>query len=93
MSRRWQIPDLARQVIANGKSGWYLRVLEEGELAAGMAIDLVLRAHPEWTIDRASDLMHHRKHDLAGAEQLARLPELSAAWKEALAGRIARRRG
>lgn len=92
MSRRWQIADLARQVIANGKSGWYLRVLAEGEIAAGLALELVRRPHPEWTVARASDLMHHHKQDLFAAAELAALPELSAAWKEALAERIERHR-
>ncbi len=91
MSRRWAIDDLARQVIANGKSGWYLRVLEAGELAAGMPIELVARPHPAWTVARASDLMHHRKSDLAQAAELATIPELSAAWRAALLARIARR--
>lgn len=89
MSRRWQIADLARQVIANGKSGWYLRVLAGGELAAPAPLELVSRPHRQWTIARASELMHHRKDDLAAAE-LAALPELSAAWKEVLIERIAR---
>jgi MOSC domain-containing protein YiiM len=91
MSRRWQIADLARQVIASGKSGWYLRVLAEGELSAGTPIDLVARPHPTWTVARASDLFHHRKDDLAAAAELASLPESSAAWKDALRCRIAKR--
>jgi MOSC domain-containing protein YiiM len=91
MSRRWQLDDLARQVIANGKSGWYLRVLVEGEIAAGASLELINRPHAEWTIARAGELMHHRKDGVAGAAELAALPELSAAWKEALAERIARR--
>jgi MOSC domain-containing protein YiiM len=74
MSRRWQVADLAKQVIANGKSGWYLRVLTEGELLAGTAIEMVARPHPAWTVARASDLFHHRKDDLAAAAELAALP-------------------
>lgn len=92
MSRRWQVADLARQTIVNGKSGWYLRVLEPGELAAGTAIELVARPHPAWTVARASDLMHHRKADLAQAAELASLPELSAAWQAALIQRIGKHR-
>ena len=92
MSRRWQIADLAKQVIANGKSGWYLRVLSEGEIAAGAAMELVSRPHPAWTVARASELMHHRKDDLARAEELAALPGLSAAWRESLHARLGKRR-
>jgi MOSC domain-containing protein YiiM len=91
MSRRWQIADLARQVIANGKSGWYLRVLAEGELSAGMPLELVARPHPAWTVARASELFHHRKEDRPGAQELAALPELSTAWRESLLARISRR--
>jgi MOSC domain-containing protein YiiM len=92
MSRRWQIADLARQVIANGKSGWYLRVLAAGELSAGSAIELAARPHPSWTVARASDLMHHRKEDLREAAELADLPELSEAWRLALASRLKKHR-
>lgn len=92
MSRRWQIADLARQVIANGKSGWYLRVLAEGELSPDTPIELVARPHSHWTVARASDVMHHRKDDLAAAAELAALAELSAAWKAALESRISKRR-
>jgi MOSC domain-containing protein YiiM len=91
MSRRWNVPDLAKQVIANGKSGWYLRVLQAGELAAGQPTELVARPHSKWTVARASQVMHHAKHDLAQASGLAALPELSAAWRQTLLGRIAKR--
>lgn len=91
LSRRWQIDDLARQVIANSKSGWYLRVLTEGELTAGMSIELISRPNPAWAVARASDLMHHRKDDLTGAAELAALPELSLSWQDDLRQRIAKR--
>jgi MOSC domain-containing protein YiiM len=91
MSRRWQIADLARQVIANGKSGWYLRVLAEGELSAGTRLELVASPHPAWTVARASELFHHRKTDIAATKELSALQELSSAWREALLERISRR--
>jgi MOSC domain-containing protein YiiM len=92
MSRRWNLPDLAKQVVVNGKSGWYLRVLQEGELQADAAIELVSRPHPTWSVARASRVMHHEKHDMALAAELVSLPELSAAWREALTARIAKRK-
>jgi MOSC domain-containing protein YiiM len=91
MSRRWQVADLAKQVIANGKSGWYLRVVEPGALSAGTAIELVARPHPEWSVARASQVMYRGKDDPEAMRALASLPELSAAWKETLLQRVARR--
>ena len=91
LSRRWRIDDLARQVVENGRRGWYLRVIDEGELQASQEMALVARPHPSWTVARASELMHHKKDDLAAAAELASLPQLSASWRETLQGRIAKR--
>jgi len=90
MGRRWQIVDLPKQVIQNGKSGWYLRVLNSGQLASGIAIDLVSRPRPAWTIARASHLLYHEPDNVAGLQELADIPELSRAWREELLDRIAR---
>jgi MOSC domain-containing protein YiiM len=90
MGRRWQMPDLPKQVIQNGKSGWYLRVLEPGNLVAGTDCALTCRPHPKWTVARASRLLYHEPHNLAGFEELSNLPELSRAWREELLERIAR---
>jgi MOSC domain-containing protein YiiM len=91
MGRRWQIASLPKQVIQNGRSGWYLRVLNEGGIAAGDAIELVSRPHPTWTVARASRLLYHENDDVAALEELANIPELSRAWREELLERIARR--
>ncbi len=90
MGRRWQMPDLPKQVIQNGKSGWYLRVLEPGELAPGTEMALISRPHPAWTAARASRLLYHEPENISGLEGLANLPELSHAWREELMDRIAR---
>lgn len=91
MGRRWQIVDLPKQVIQNGRSGWYLRVLNVGELESGAAIELTLRPRPLWTIARANRLLYHEPDNIEGLTELANLPELSRAWREELLERIARR--
>ncbi len=92
-SRRWRIDDLSRRVIATGRSGWYLRVLTEGEMEAGMELTLVKRIHPQWTVARANEILHHRKDDLAAAEELAFLPELALSWREIFVQRLERLQG
>jgi MOSC domain-containing protein YiiM len=91
MGRRWRIPDLPKQVIQNGKSGWYLRVVAEGPLSAPAEIELHSRPRPSWTIARASRLLYHENENIAALQELADLPELSRAWREELLERIARR--
>lgn len=91
MARRWRLADLPKQVIENGKSGWYLRVLAEGELLAGMEVELVAQPRSAWTVARASHLLYHEPDNVGGLEELANVPELSRAWREELLERIARR--
>lgn len=93
MGRRWQRPDLPKLVIQNGKSGWYLRVIGEGELSAGAPLELVSRPWPLWTIARASRLLYHDHAHVAALQELANVPELSRAWREELFERIARQAG
>lgn len=90
-SRRWRIDDLSRRVIATGRSGWYLRVVTEGEIEAGLQFALARRDHPQWTVAHANDIFHHRKDDLSAAEALANLPELALSWREIFLQRLERR--
>jgi len=89
LARRWRMTELTALVVAKGRTGWYLRVLQEGLIEAGNAVTLIERPHPEWTIARANQVMHHRKDDMPAARQLAALPELSATWQATLHKRTA----
>lgn len=84
LTRRWRITELTALVIANGRTGWYLRVLREGLIDAGRELTLVERPQPHWSVARANEVMHHRKSDRALADELSSLPELSLAWQTSL---------
>ena len=88
LARKWRIPDLTNQVITTGRTGWYFRVLHEGEVAAGMLLTLVERTTPDWTITAANQAMHGRPRNNAAAAVLAAVPALSDAWRETLAKRV-----
>ncbi len=45
---------------------------------------LLERPHPTWTVSQASAIFYRRKDNPAAAAELAALPELSTAWREAL---------
>ena len=80
LARRWRMGDLPKRVIQSGRSGWYLRVLEEGTITPGDALELVDRPHAEWTLTRANRAFYSKD---AAEERaaLTRLAELSAAWQ------------
>jgi MOSC domain-containing protein YiiM len=81
ISNFWRRPDLLKRVEASGRYGWYLRVLEEGVLRAGLEVERVERPHPDWTVARAHDVSIARAHDRNAALELASLAALSPRWK------------
>ena len=86
ISDYWGRPELLKLVEKSGRSGWYLRVLEEGAIAAGAEIALAQRPHPEWTVLRAYRAGVARKKDRATALELAQVAALSDRWKAWLQG-------
>jgi len=80
LARRWRMNELVIMVINNGRTGWYLRVLREGQIQSGMPVTLLERPNPEWPIARANHILHHHKKDLDLTLQLAAVPRLAHSW-------------
>ena len=89
LAQKWRIKDLTAQTVANGWTGWYVRVLREGIIATGDALTLVERPHPAWTVAAANAVMHKGAGDAAA---LAALLQLSSSWRQTLAARLGRER-
>lgn len=86
-ARRWQVKDLTAQMIDTGYTGWYFRVLEEGEVEAGEPLELIERPSPQWTIAAANAVMYLRKRDREANLALAACESLSPSWRDYLAAR------
>ncbi|EMI41802.1 MOSC domain-containing protein [Rhodopirellula sp. SWK7] len=84
LSKRWGIPKLAVRVQQTRMTGWYLRVLQEGEIEAGQTMTLTERLHPEFTVDFANDVMFAKPRRSEDDRRLAACPELSKSWQETL---------
>lgn len=84
LARRWNLPDLAIRVDQMGRTGWYHRVLREGHLQAGDALELLERLHPAWTVQRAYSVLRAPALSPAEALELAALPELAASSRASL---------
>ncbi|MCS7025917.1 MAG: MOSC domain-containing protein [Bryobacteraceae bacterium] len=87
-ARRWGVADLVVRINQTGRTGWYLRVLEEGEVQAGDRFELLDRPHPEWPLPLVHEIFHFRKKDLEAARRLAACPALALAWKRELLRRL-----
>ncbi len=81
MGRRWGREALPGEMTGRGQTGWYLRVLQAGEVGAGDALTLRERPLPQWTIARVNQAMYVDKTDVALAYELGRLPLLAEAWR------------
>lgn len=88
LARKWRLKDLTARAVANGRTGWYFRVLREGMLSPGDRVTLQDRPHPTWTVSAANLVMHHRVGD---AHALAALAPLAQSWKQTLGSRAAAR--
>lgn len=82
VSRRWDQSDLRDRVYALRRTGWYFRVLREGEIAAGAALVLRERPQPALTIARCFDIIDTPDDHIKIARQLAAAPEASAFWRK-----------
>jgi MOSC domain-containing protein YiiM len=89
LARRWDRADLPKRVVASGRSGWYLRVVEEGLVQAGHSLTLIERRFAEWTIARVNDVTYGLGDaTLEDSEELVRCPVLARSWQRALGRKV-----
>ena len=91
LNRRFGAEDMARRVQDSMRTGWYYRVLKEGEVAAGDALQLIRRPRPDWTLARVLRCFFHATLDYPELRGIADLPELADSWRQDAALRIERR--
>ena len=87
-ARRYAMNDLVVRIVRTGRTGWYLRVLTEGHMEAGDVMTLLERPHPEWTIERANQVMHVAKTNRELSLELAACPALAQSWVTSLRKRF-----
>lgn len=81
LNLRFGVKDMALRVQQSGRTGWYYRVLEEGDVAPGDALQLVHRATPEWTIVRLWRVFYVDRLDYEALTAMADLPTLADGWR------------
>lgn len=87
------LPEFPKLFLASGRLGFYLRVLEEGEVEAG---DIIERVHSEperMTVREIGHLLYFDKGNLEGARRALRQAALSTGWRRAFEELVAKRKG
>ena len=81
LARRWEMRDLPARVQKTGRTGWYLRVLQAGQVQVGDALELVERPYPALTVAQTSGASAARPPDLALWRALAECAVLAPGWR------------
>ncbi len=87
LNERFAQADMARRVQASGRTGWYYRVLQSGEVSPDAQLQRIERAAPAWTIRRIWQVFYVDTLNRAELAELAEMPQLAEGWR-----RHARRR-
>lgn len=85
IARRWGVKTLTKEVSQTGRTGWYLRVIQSGQLNLNDEFILLQRPRPEWSVARANDVLFGRLVDRVAVIELMNLAELADAWRESIA--------
>lgn len=87
LNHRFSTSDMALRVQKNGKTGWYYRILQPGNICKGDAIRLLKRPNPEWPLTRVNQLMFCEQIDMTEHEAFAKL-SLTVSWQKLIAKRL-----
>lgn len=87
------IPELPLEIQQTGYTGYYFRVLREGEVRPGDRLELIERHPAGVTLAFANRVMHLDKEDAEGIRRVLAVEELSDSWRETLSARLSRLAG
>ena len=76
------------EFLESGRVGFYFRVLEEGEVGAGDAIELVRKDPRRMSVTEVSNLLYFDRTNLDGAEKALHISALSHGWKGSFEERL-----
>jgi MOSC domain-containing protein YiiM len=86
--RKVRLDGFLRRSTETQRTGWYLRVLTPGEVAAGDRLVLISRPDRAYTVAQVNENFHGQ-FDPAFTEELLLSPELAEGWKDMLRKKLA----
>lgn len=90
LNDRFGVPQMSLRVQQSGRTGWYYRVLEEGQVAAGDTLELVERPYGQWSVARLSAVLFDKQLEPGLLRECLELP-LVPNWRRTLEKRLEQR--
>jgi MOSC domain-containing protein YiiM len=87
IEHRFGAKGMVARIIESGRCGWYFRVIETGEVAAGDMLERVALGEGSWSIARVFRALVGGKASAADYAELAALPALSPDLREKAAAK------
>ncbi|MGD0108808.1 MAG: MOSC and FAD-binding oxidoreductase domain-containing protein [Rhodopila sp.] len=81
---RLERPEMPALLVAHHRPGFYLRVIQEGELGAGDRIEKISDGPERVTVAEIDALLYSAEHPLDGLRRAARIPALSPGWQASM---------
>jgi MOSC domain-containing protein YiiM len=81
LAARYGRNDFVKLVADSGRTGFYFRVLTEGQVRAGDAVALIERDPRSVSIAFANQIFHHDRTNRDGIEKVLAVPALSLSWQ------------
>jgi ferredoxin-NADP reductase/MOSC domain-containing protein YiiM len=78
---RLEEPRMPALLYSHGRPGFYMRVLEEGEVGAGDEIEQIANGPEQMSVREASALLYLPGHSPAGLRRALAIPALSEGWR------------
>ena len=89
---RFEDPQMLRAMIRSGRIGWYVRVLNPGEIETGSRIVIQERLNPMWSITRFNRVLNNGEGTVDEISELAELAGLSDELRESARAALSRER-
>jgi len=88
---RMEEPDMAALLVKHGRPGFYFRVIEEGDVAAGDEITQVADGPERMSVFEVNALLYLPPHPRERLERALKIPALSRGWHRSLAALLAQK--
>lgn len=84
LAARYGRNDLVKLIVNSGFSGFYLRVLQEGEVRVKAPLVLVEKDPNQTSVAFANGIFHHERKNREGIERVLAVHALSEVWRRSL---------